>query len=188
MALLPESVVEYVLNHQHDVAREERWRTAMQKELSTIEMQLRKGHSEAVTSNTAQVHRLERAFAAMSGSSSDVHSARVRDLEATVETLTRQLDRMQVERNAEMERSDGRSSVRTPTASPPPDFSFSDEFAEEDALYAGTIERAGLNRVSFSESSSSTQEPSVVRERSEPAQTVAGVAPPPLFTSRSSEF
>ena len=30
-----------MLDHQHDVAREERWRTAMQKEISSVELQLR---------------------------------------------------------------------------------------------------------------------------------------------------
>jgi hypothetical protein len=42
VALLPEGVEAYVLDHQHDVAREERWRTAMQKEISNVELQLRK--------------------------------------------------------------------------------------------------------------------------------------------------
>ena len=63
VALLPESVVDYVLNHQHDVAREERWRTVMQKELSTIEMQLRKGSRETAMSTTAQAQQRRRSRA-----------------------------------------------------------------------------------------------------------------------------
>lgn len=39
--LLPDAVETYVVRHQHDVAREERWRTAMQKELSAVSQQLK---------------------------------------------------------------------------------------------------------------------------------------------------
>ena len=40
VALLPEGVEAYVLDHQHDVAREERWRTMLQKEISSVEQRL----------------------------------------------------------------------------------------------------------------------------------------------------
>ena len=195
VALLPESVVDYVLNHQHDVAREERWRTVMQKELSTIEMQLRKGSRETAMSTTAQAQRLERAVAEIRGPASDGQRARVRDLEATVSALTRQLDIMQMERHAESERvGDGGEPVlrrvRTPTSSPPPDFSFG-EFAEEDALYAGTLERAAAPASSTTghDPCDNLSESSVpLREHSTPQASMSGAAPPPIFTSRSSEF
>ena len=39
--LYPEGVEQYVLTHQHDIAREEHWRTAMQKDIAAVSMQIK---------------------------------------------------------------------------------------------------------------------------------------------------
>ena len=39
--MMPEGVEQYVLRHQHDVAREERWRTSLSKDLSALKLQVK---------------------------------------------------------------------------------------------------------------------------------------------------
>ena len=60
VAMLPEGVVDYVMNHQHDVAREERWRTVMQKELSSVDQQLRRSLAGGPLASKSQLDQLER--------------------------------------------------------------------------------------------------------------------------------
>ena len=101
VGLLPEGVVEYVLNHQHDVAREERWRTQLQKEMHSIEQAMRREERRGPAATQQQFQQLERSFSEMRTSMSRfeekeavAQARRVRDLEDTVSALTQQLQEL----------------------------------------------------------------------------------------------
>ena len=102
VAMLPEDVVEYVVSHQHDVAREERWRTSMQKEISSVEQRMRQLSAAGPLATKAQLESLERLLGRLEAAAprpghynegeGGVAAMRVKDLEATVEALSEQLD------------------------------------------------------------------------------------------------